>query len=235
MSAPGSAAARRPGRWDLPACALAALGLHAALLGWLPPPVDRPAVLAARAGNISVEVSLASQRPATVDSLFAPEIEVREPEPLERPREKPVELPAEDPSEPDIRVRPELPIDVPEPPRELIEPPETPRPPAPASVCSGVSGNRRASIARHYIRHPDDRRRQRPREGAALLRIQVLASGRVGQVTVLKSSGHEDLDLAAIRGLRRARCEPASRGGKPVDSFIEKRVHFVARGKATAD
>ncbi len=236
MIAPSISARRPAGRWDLSVCALAAMGLHVALLGWLPGPAPAaPASLTPRAGNISVEVSLVSDRPATVDSEPVPELKVREPEPLERPREKPVELPVEEPAEPEIRVHPAPPVEIPEPPRELIRPPETPRPPAPPSVRSGVSGNRDASVARHYIRHPDDRRRHRPREGLVILRIQVLASGRVGEVTVLKSSGHADLDAAAVRGLRRARCEPASRGGEPVDSVIEKRVHFVARGSATAD
>ena len=63
-------------------------------------------------------------------------------------------------------------------------------------------------------------------EGRVLLGVEVLASGRVGVVEILESSGHEVLDRAAVRGVRRARFLPATRAGIAVATRVRLPVVF---------
>lgn len=60
-----------------------------------------------------------------------------------------------------------------------------------------------------------------------LLRALVLASGHVGEVTVLRSS-HPNLgfEAAAARAVRQWRYAPALRAGRPVDAYVYVNVHF---------
>lgn len=64
-------------------------------------------------------------------------------------------------------------------------------------------------------------------QGMATLSVEIGADGTVGVVTLVKSSGHERLDRAAIEALRAARLAPARRGGKPVASV--KRIAIAFR------
>jgi protein TonB len=60
-----------------------------------------------------------------------------------------------------------------------------------------------------------------------VLRALVLASGAVGDVTVLRSS-HPNLgfESAAIRAIRQWRYQPAVRDGRPVDAYVYVNVTF---------
>ena len=64
-------------------------------------------------------------------------------------------------------------------------------------------------------------------EGTVVLTIRVLDSGRVGDVTIVTSTGHRSLDRAAVRAARRSRYAPASFGGLRVNST--KRTAFTFR------
>lgn len=66
-------------------------------------------------------------------------------------------------------------------------------------------------------------------QGTALLRVHVLADGRVGDVAVEQSAGHRDLDDAAIDAVRRWRFEPARRGDDPVAMWVRLPVEFRLR------
>lgn len=68
--------------------------------------------------------------------------------------------------------------------------------------------------------------RRRGYSGVVELRIEVLADGTAGRVELLKSSGHEVLDEAAIASVRRWRFRPATRGGVSEVSWIEAPVIF---------
>lgn len=68
--------------------------------------------------------------------------------------------------------------------------------------------------------------RQRGHEGTVELRIHVLRSGATGGVEILRSSGHTVLDDAALEAAMRWRFTPATRGGRPVDLWIEMPVEF---------
>jgi protein TonB len=68
--------------------------------------------------------------------------------------------------------------------------------------------------------------KRRQWEGKVILRVQVLASGRAGQVTVAGSSGHEILDEAALESVRNWHFVPARRGDQPVDSVVNVPINF---------
>ncbi len=64
-------------------------------------------------------------------------------------------------------------------------------------------------------------------EGAVDLEIYVLPNGRVGDARVLKSSGFEDFDRAALQEARRNwRLLPATRDGQPLAQWYSLRVVF---------
>lgn len=63
-------------------------------------------------------------------------------------------------------------------------------------------------------------------EGTVLLEVQVLPSGRCGTVKVLKSSGHESLDKAAIKAVEAWEFVPAHRGATTVASSLTLSIVF---------
>ncbi len=68
--------------------------------------------------------------------------------------------------------------------------------------------------------------RRRGQEGTVLLRVEVLANGRVGEVVVDTSSGYESLDEAAVKAVRRWRFSPARRGSARVNCWVRVPVKF---------
>jgi protein TonB len=63
-------------------------------------------------------------------------------------------------------------------------------------------------------------------QGTTQLRFEVLPSGRVGRIVVDKSSGHPDLDQAAVDAAREWRFEPARRGNVPVVAWVSVPIRF---------
>jgi protein TonB len=57
-------------------------------------------------------------------------------------------------------------------------------------------------------------------EGKVSLKVFVRADGRVGEVLVAATSGHDVLDEAAVEAVRQWRFVPAKRSGQPVDSWV---------------
>lgn len=66
-------------------------------------------------------------------------------------------------------------------------------------------------------------------QGTTLLRVHVLADGRIGEVLVEKSAGHPDLDEAAAKAVRRWRFDPARRGPEAVAMWVLLPVEFRLR------
>jgi protein TonB len=66
-------------------------------------------------------------------------------------------------------------------------------------------------------------------QGTTLLRVHVLADGRIGDVLVEESAGHRDLDEAAADAVRRWRFEPARRGTEAVAMWVLLPVQFRLR------
>jgi len=69
--------------------------------------------------------------------------------------------------------------------------------------------------------------RRHGEEGRAVLLVEVRPDGSVGKIEVVESSGHQRLDQAAVRALRRATFIPARQGGRPVAA--RQRIAFVFR------
>jgi protein TonB len=63
-------------------------------------------------------------------------------------------------------------------------------------------------------------------QGTTMLRVHVLADGRIGDVAVEHSAGHPDLDQAAMEAVRRWRFEPARRGADAVAMWVLLPVEF---------
>lgn len=74
-------------------------------------------------------------------------------------------------------------------------------------------------------RYPAQAVRQRL-EGVVMLRLTLAADGRVTEVRVVESSGHDLLDAAAVATVRTWKGRPATRGGQPVSTIWDMPVRF---------
>jgi len=77
-------------------------------------------------------------------------------------------------------------------------------------------------------RYPRESRRRRE-EGRVRLRLLVDATGRVGRVALVESSGYERLDEAASGAARGWRFRPARRGERAIAAWVEIPVVFDLR------
>ncbi|MBU4371409.1 MAG: energy transducer TonB [Proteobacteria bacterium] len=72
--------------------------------------------------------------------------------------------------------------------------------------------------------------RLRGYQGVVVLLVEVLVDGRVGQVGIRRSDGHEILDRAALEAVRTWRFEPGRKEGRAVTMSVEVPVRFVLNG-----
>ena len=77
-------------------------------------------------------------------------------------------------------------------------------------------------------RYPESARRQ-GFEGTTLLKIHVSDTGRVEDVLIERSAGHEDLDLAAMEAVKQWRFEPARRGKQSIAVWVMLPVRFALK------
>ncbi len=71
--------------------------------------------------------------------------------------------------------------------------------------------------------------REKGYEGTVYLRVEVRGDGRVGGLTIDRSSGYEILDRAAAESVKAWTFLPAQKGGKPVTSWVLLPVKFMLR------
>lgn len=111
-------------------------------------------------------------------------------------------------------------------PLAMPEPPE----PVPQTVVADEKRGARAELLPSYLRNPPPTyptlARARGYEGTVLLDVEVLASGRCGEVLVLASSGHDVLDEAAVRAVRGWVFKPATRWHQPIGFRVEIPITF---------
>jgi protein TonB len=74
--------------------------------------------------------------------------------------------------------------------------------------------------------------RLRGYQGLVVLWVEVLVDGRVGQVGIRRSAGHEILDRAALEAVRTWRFEPGRKEGRVVTISVEVPVRFVLNGNS---
>lgn len=68
--------------------------------------------------------------------------------------------------------------------------------------------------------------RRRSEQGMVLLLVRVSEVGRVSDVRVVRSSGSEALDEAALAAVKRWIFHPARRGGRQVEMAVHVPIHF---------
>jgi TonB family protein len=88
---------------------------------------------------------------------------------------------------------------------------------------SGISSPRYAQNPKPV--YPQEAR-EKGYQGKVLLRVEVLANGRVGQVAVKKSSGCEVLDRSALAAVREWRFVPARKGEAAVPVWVIIPIKF---------
>ena len=148
--------------------------------------------------------------PPVVDELAA------KPKPKPKPLPKPV---AKQPPKPQPK-----PVEAPPP--APVAAPAPPAPPAPAPVTP-------PSANAAYLKNPAPEYPQmalrRGWEGTVLLRVEVLASGKPGQIQIQKSSGRDALDAAALAAVKRWSFVPAKQGDVAQAGWVSVPIDFKLR------
>jgi protein TonB len=175
----------------------------------------------------------------TLDAAEPPEPEVRPVAPdLDSPWPAPAEPELAEPADPLAALR-NLPLE-----SLVLSPPARPTPPvpvateiaptelaqaappAPSGVPAATGNFRPPSLASTPgLAYPRDAHRL-GQQGSALLRIHIAADGRVLDVELIESSGHERLDRAALTAVRTWSFHPATRDGVRVADSLLHRVTF---------
>ena len=75
-----------------------------------------------------------------------------------------------------------------------------------------------------------NRARRRGLEGGLILRVTVNIRGTPSAIEVIKTSGHEILDRAAVKAVRNWQFQPAKKGEKPVKASVNLPVEFRLGG-----
>jgi TonB family protein len=73
--------------------------------------------------------------------------------------------------------------------------------------------------------YPEEAKKKRY-EGEVVLRVEVLISGRVGQIEIKKSSGYELLDRSALTAVRQWRFLPAKKDEVPIPLWVNIPIKF---------
>lgn len=104
-------------------------------------------------------------------------------------------------------------------------------------VFPGGGGGRGQTASRFAVPRPGGRFNPKPRypeaaraegrEGTTLLKVTVLPTGQVGEAMTERSSGHADLDRAALEAVMKWTFVPARRGENPVTASVRIPVTFT--------
>ena len=148
--------------------------------------------------------------PPIVDELAA------KPAPKPIPKPKPVVKPAPKPA-----------------PKAVEQPPAPPQPPAPVAAPPAPAAPAPvtpASANAAYLKNPAPEypslAQRRGWEGTVLLRVQVLPSGKPGEIQIQKSSGRQQLDDAALNAVKRWSFVPAKQGDVAQVGWVSVPIDF---------
>ena len=148
--------------------------------------------------------------PPIVDELAA------KPAPKPIPKPKPVVKPAPKPV-----------------PKAVEQPPAPPQPPAPVAAPPAPAAPAPvtpASANAAYLKNPAPEypplAQRRGWEGTVLLRVQVLPSGKPGEIQIQKSSGRQQLDDAALNAVKRWSFVPAKQGDVAQVGWVSVPIDF---------
>lgn len=215
-------------RRDKLALALLVLALHGAAAYWVSQ-APTPALPVVPPQIPPMTIEFAAPAPPVVEPPPpAPAPPVVEPPPpvidelaaKPKPKPKPVPKPvAKQPPKPQPK-----PVEAPPP--APVAAPAPPAPPAPAPVTP-------PSANAAYLKNPAPEYPQmalrRGWEGTVLLRVEVLASGKPGQIQIQKSSGRDALDAAALAAVKRWSFVPAKQGDVAQAGWVSVPIDFKLR------
>ncbi|WP_060480855.1 energy transducer TonB [Pseudomonas sp. NBRC 111119] len=221
-------------RRDKLALALLVLALHGAAAYWISQaPTPELPVVPPQVPPMTIE--FAAPAPPVVEppppAPAPPLVEPPPPPPVidelaAKPKPKPKSVP-----KPVVKQAPKptpKPKPVESPPPAPVAPPApaTPAPPAPAPVTP-------ASANAAYLKNPapdyPQMAQRRGWEGTVLLRVEVLPSGKPGQIQVQKSSGRDALDAAALAAVKRWSFVPAKQGDVAQTGWVSVPIDFKLR------
>lgn len=217
-------------RRDKLALGLLVLALHGAAAYWLSqaPTAELP-VVPPQIPPMTIEFA-APAPPVVEPPPPAPAPPVVEPPPpvvdelAAKPKPKPKPLP-----KPVVKQAPKpqpKPVEAPPPAPAPVAAPAPPAPPAPAPVTP-------ASANAAYLKNPapeyPQMAQRRGWEGTVLLRVEVLPSGKPGQIQLQKSSGRDALDAAALAAVKRWSFVPAKQGDVPQAGWVSVPIDFKLR------
>jgi TonB family protein len=97
----------------------------------------------------------------------------------------------------------------------------------------GVGGEGQLYVKGGYQltpKYPPAARRQ-SREGTTVLKLKISPEGKVQEVLLEQSSGHQDLDEAALEAVKSWRFEPPQREGQKVSLWARVPIKFQLRNK----
>lgn len=220
-------------RRDKLALGLLVLALHGAAAYWIsqaptpelpvvPPQVPPMTIEFAAPAPPVVEPPPPAPAPPVVEPPPPPVIDELAAKPKPKPKPKPVvkQAPKPPPKPKPVEAPPPAPVAAPAP------APATPAPPAPAPVTP-------ASANAAYLKNPapdyPQMAQRRGWEGTVLLRVEVLPSGKPGQIQVQKSSGRDALDAAALAAVKRWSFVPAKQGDVAQTGWVSVPIDFKLR------
>lgn len=87
------------------------------------------------------------------------------------------------------------------------------------SLSEALADSRLGVASRSIPRYPESARRAGA-QGTTLIKVLILATGKIGEIQIEESAGHPALDQAAIDAVRRWRFEPGKENGRPVDLWV---------------
>jgi protein TonB len=220
----------------LAVAAVLAAGLHGAGL-WVAGPGTKPVLPLARSQSMTIHLVSVQALAAAPQAPAPKKIQLRP-----KPEPKPIRTPAPKPVAPR---RPEPPPSVPEPAPvpPVIEPepsagPVAEQSPAEIDTAEGADpgpvsrqehGAVQESVPLYDLNPPPVYprvARRRNYQGTVLLDVRVTAQGTVAEVKVAQSSGYSVLDRSALSSVRNWRFEPARRGSRPFETWVQVPVRF---------
>lgn len=175
-----------------------------------------PPVVEAPPPEPPVQPVVAEPPPPAIDEMAAkptPPKPVVKAKPAVKPVPRSVAKTAEPPPAPAVAPQP---IAAPAPPA-----PTAPKPVTPASASAGYLKNPAPEYPPLAMR--------RGWEGTVLLRVQVLASGKPGEIQIQKSSGRDQLDDAALAAVKRWSFVPAKQGDVAQEGWVSVPIDFKIR------
>jgi len=99
-------------------------------------------------------------------------------------------------------------------------------------IAKGLSHFERETSFVHprYLNNPKpaypQEAKQRGHQGEVTLRVEVLASGQVGQIEIRRSSGHEILDRSALATVKQWQFVPAKKGKESIPLWVNIPITF---------